>query len=67
MKSGENIQLVTRAVKSCLDTDQAVTLDVRNRENAENLAELIEWLGYGKLVYTQVQQGESWQVVVVKR
>jgi len=58
---------VTRAVKSCLDTDQAVTLDVRNRENAENLAELIEWLGYGKLVYTQVQQGESWQVVVVKR
>ena len=58
---------MTRAVKSCLDTDQAVTLDVRNRENAENLAELIEWLGYGKLVYTQVQQGESWQVVVVKR
>jgi hypothetical protein len=67
MKSGENIQLVTRAVKSCLDTNRPVTLDARNREIAENLANLIEWLGYGKLVYTKVQQGQNWQVVVVKR
>ena len=67
MKSGENIQLVTRAVKTCLESDRSTAINTPNQETAETLAELIEWLGYGKLVYTQVRKSERWQVVVVKR
>ena len=67
MKSAENIKIVTRAVKNCLENSTQVVIDTRNRENAENLADLIEWLGFGKLVYTQVRRGRNWQVVVVKK
>ncbi len=67
MKSGENIQIVTRAVKSCLEANKPVAIHTQNQETAKTLAELIEWLGYGKLVYTQVRKDERWQVIVVKR
>ena len=67
MKSGQNIKLVTRAVKICLDQDETVIIGTRNQENAENLAELIDWLGYGKMVTTKVEIEKTWQVVINKR
>lgn len=67
MKSGKNIQLVTRAVKVCIDQDETVIIGTRNRENAENLADLIDWLGYEKLVRTRVEKEKTWQVVIKKR
>ena len=45
MKTGRNIQLVTRAVKTCIDENETVIIGTRNQENAENLADLIDWLG----------------------
>lgn len=67
MRTGENIRIVTQAVKSCLETGKAVAINTQNQETAKTLADLIEWLGYGKLVYTQVTKGDRWQVVVVKK
>jgi len=67
MKTGHNIKLVTRAVKFCLDEDEIVIIGTKNQENAENLADLIEWLGYGKLVQTYVEKKKTWQVVINKR
>jgi len=67
MKSGQNIKLVTRAVKVCLDEDETVIIGTRNQENAENLADLIDWLGYGKLVTSHVEKKKTWQVVINKR
>ena len=67
MKSGQNIKLVTRAVKVCLDEDETVIIGTRNQENAENLADLIDWLGYGKLVTSRVEKEKTWQVVINKR
>ena len=67
MKSGQNIKLVTRAVKVCIDEDETVIIGTRSQENAENLADLIDWLGYGKLVTTRVEKEKTWQLVIKKR
>lgn len=60
MKSGENIKIVTRAVKNCLENRLPVVIETKNRENAQNLADLIEWLGYGKMVFTQIRKDRNW-------
>lgn len=67
MKSGENIQKVTRAVKTCLDTDCPAVIDAPNKETAQTLADLIEWLGYGRLVYARVQRNDGWQVAITRK
>ncbi len=67
MKYGKDIELVTRAVKTCLDDDSAVTITATSRESAENLDHLVSWLGYGKLVDAKVVKRKNWQVVVVPK
>ncbi|MCP4755799.1 MAG: hypothetical protein GY866_33460 [Proteobacteria bacterium] len=67
MTYGKDIELVTRAVKTCLVDDAAVTITAASRESADNLDHLVSWLGYGKLVDTKVVKRKSWQVVVVPK